>query len=57
VSAPDLAEESRLLFAGMTRARSRLFLLCRPAQQARHYGGGRAAKAPQERQYLLPTQY
>jgi ATP-dependent DNA helicase UvrD/PcrA len=34
-SAPDRAEERRLLFVGMTRARERLFLTC-AARRARH---------------------
>ena len=33
---PDLAEERRLLFVGMTRARTHLFLTC--AQRRRRYG-------------------
>ncbi len=39
----DLAEERRLLFVGMTRARDRLFLSC-AARRTRH--GGRAAAGP-----------
>ncbi len=34
-AAPDLAEERRLLFVGMTRARTRLFLTC-AARRTRH---------------------
>ena len=33
---PDLAEERRLLFVGMTRARTHLFLTC--AKRRRRYG-------------------
>jgi DNA helicase II / ATP-dependent DNA helicase PcrA len=40
-SGPDLAEERRLLFVGMTRARTHLFLTC-AAERRRH---GRAAAA------------
>jgi superfamily I DNA/RNA helicase len=35
IAAPDLAEERRLLFVGMTRARTRLFLTC-AARRARY---------------------
>jgi DNA helicase II / ATP-dependent DNA helicase PcrA len=42
-AAPDLAEERRLLFVGMTRARARLFLSC-AARRTRH--GTTAAAGP-----------
>ena len=35
LTAPDLAEERRLLFVGMTRARARLFLTC-AGRRTRH---------------------
>jgi DNA helicase II / ATP-dependent DNA helicase PcrA len=40
-AAPDLAEERRLLFVGITRARARLFLTC--ASRRRWHGGTRDA--------------
>jgi DNA helicase II / ATP-dependent DNA helicase PcrA len=42
---PDLAEERRLLFVGMTRARSRLFLSC-AGRRTRHGTAARAGPSP-----------
>jgi DNA helicase-2/ATP-dependent DNA helicase PcrA len=42
---PDLAEERRLLFVGMTRARSRLFLSC-AARRTRHGTAAVAGPSP-----------
>ena len=44
-SAPDEAEERRLLFVGMTRARARLFLTC-AARRARHGGARDTGPSP-----------
>jgi uncharacterized protein (TIGR00375 family) len=44
-TAADLAEERRLLFVGMTRARTRLFLTC-AARRARHGGAAAAGPSP-----------
>ena len=43
--APDPAEERRLLFVGMTRARARLFLSC-AAQRTRHGATATAGPSP-----------
>ena len=44
-AAPDPAEERRLLFVGMTRARTRLFLSC-AAQRTRHGATATAGPSP-----------
>jgi uncharacterized protein (TIGR00375 family) len=44
-TAADLAEERRLLFVGMTRARTRLLLTC-AARRARHGGAAAAGPSP-----------
>jgi len=44
-TAADLAEERRLLFVGMTRARTRLFLSC-AARRTRHAGPAAAGPSP-----------
>lgn len=40
-AAADLAEERRLLFVGMTRARTRLFLTCASASRRARHGATR----------------
>ena len=46
LTAADAAEERRLLFVGMTRARDRLLLTCAARRAARLRGGGRPVAVP-----------